>query len=614
MNRLLAILPTAVIVAYMVVGQIHDFRFGIMRPLSLFFLLLMAPTLYFLRRQDRASIIEKSMFGYIILAATALWLWPEGLGRLLAAYPVVSLYAVFFVSVAGPPLLGREPFTEHFARRRTPPEVWQTDIFKRINLHMTWAWAGIFAACGLAALVPDIFPTIDTRLTGILFQVAVPMVFLLGIGLPLTKYYPDYYQRKLGLQPVGPNKPVPGLNSISTEPPKRSSLTLKEEAMSDKPKIAAVNGSPHAGIGNTAMMLQMLQGPLAEEGFELEVIHLAEQKIDYCVGCALCLEKGKCWRQDDYAQLAAQLLDAEAVILASPVYIMHVTAQMKAFLDRSLGLGHKPRPTWKPGLAVSVSAGMGESLVADYLAGVLGIFGAFSVGKLTAIAAGPGEFLGKETILARAEDLARDLARAIKEKRRYPATDRNLLFYQFMGNLVKKYKEFMKDDYKHWQELGLFDGFESYIQQRFTRVSYDPELRKAWIRDMIEKQKQKSQVSAEKGNPPSSGSGPYAAKSCQELLKMMPLGFKPEAAGDLKAVYQFEVSNPENFTAHLRIANGKCTYHDGPAEKADVIIKTPADVWLAIAKGELNGQTAYLSGKYKAEGNIGLLIKLGSMF
>lgn len=384
--------------------------------------------------------------------------------------------------------------------------------------------------------------------------------------------------------------------------------------MSDKPKIVAVNGSPHAGIGNTAMMLQMLQGPLAKEGFELEVIHLAEKKIDYCVGCALCLEKGKCWRQDDYAQLAAQLLDAEAVILASPVYIMHVTAQMKAFLDRSLGLGHKPRPTWKPGLAVSVSAGMGESSVADYLAGVLGIFGAFSVGKLTAIAAGPGEFLGKETILARAEDLARDLARAIKEKRRYPATDRNLLFYQFMGNLVKKYKEFMKDDYKHWQELGLFDGFESYVQQRFTRVSYDPELRKAWIRDMIEKQKQRSQVSAEKGNPPSSGSGPHAAKSCQELLKMMPLGFKPEAAGDLKAVYQFEVSNPENFTAHLRIANGKCTYHDGPAEKADVIIKTPADVWLAIAKGELNGQTAYLSGKYKAEGKIGLLIKLGSMF
>lgn len=612
MNRVLVMLPTTVIVVYMVIGGIHDFRLGIMRPLSLFFLLLMAPTLYFLKRKDRASVIDKTMFGYIVLAAIGFWIWPDGLGRLLAAYPAVSLYAVFLVAVAVPPVLGREPFTEHFARRRTPPEVWQTDIFKYINLHMTWAWAGIFAACGLTALVPTIFPDLDTRLTGILFRVAAPMLFLLGVGLPLNKYYPDYYQRKLGLESVTADKPQPGLGLYSVEPSKSS--PAKEQAMSDEPRVIAVNGSPHAGIGNTSMMIEMLREPLSKEGLDLEVINLAEQKIDYCVGCGLCLEKGNCWRQDDHAQIARRLLDADAVILASPVYIGHVTAQMKAFFDRSLSLGHKPRPTWKPGLAISVSAGMGESAVADYLAGVLRVFGAFSVGTLTAIAVAPGEFMGKEAVLARAGDLARDLARAIKEKRRYPATDRDLLFYQFMGDLVQKHKDFMKADHKHWQELGLFDGFESYVQQRFTRSSHDPELRKAWIRDMIAREKQKRQEPAEKESPPSSASGPHAAKSCRELLQMMPLGFKPEAAGDVNAIYQFEVSDTENFTARLQIADGKCTFHDGPAEKPDVTIKTPANVWLAIAKGELNGQTAYFSGKYKAKGNIGLLIKLGSMF
>ena len=612
MNRLLAMVPTTVIVVYMVVGGIHDFRLEIMRPLSLFFLLLMAPTLYFLKRKDRASVIEKTMFSYIVLAAIGFWLWPDGLGRLLATYPAASLYAIFLVAVAVPPVLGREPFTEHFARRRTPPEVWQTDIFKRINLHMTWAWAGIFAACGLAALVPSIFPDLDTRLTGILFRVAAPMFFLLGIGVPLTKHYPDYYQRKLGLEPVSTDKPEPDLSLNSGEQSKL--LSIEEGTMSDKRNVVAVNGSPHAGIGNTSMMIEMLRDPLSKEGLDLEVINLAEQKIDYCVGCALCLEKGKCWRQDDHAQIARRVLDAEAVILASPVYFMHVTAQMKAFFDRSVGLAHKPRPTWKPGLAISVSAGMGESSMADYLAGVLSVFGAFSVGTLTAIAAWPGEFLGKEAVVARAEDLARDLARAIKEKRRYPATDRDLLFYQFMGDFVQKHKNFMKADYKHWQELGLFDGFESYIQQSFTRSPYDPELRNAWIREMIAREKQKRQEPAEKESPPSSASGPHAAKSCRELLQMMPLGFKPEAAGDVNAIYQFEVSHTENFTAHLQIADGKCTFHDGAAEKPDVTIKTPADVWLAIARGELNGQTAYFGGKYKAEGNIGLLIKLGSMF
>jgi multimeric flavodoxin WrbA len=48
--------------------------------------------------------------------------------------------------------------------------------------------------------------------------------------------------------------------------------------------IVAVNGSPHAGIGNTAMMLEMLRPALAENGLSLEVINLCELDIDYCVG------------------------------------------------------------------------------------------------------------------------------------------------------------------------------------------------------------------------------------------------------------------------------------------------------------------------------------------
>jgi putative sterol carrier protein len=103
-------------------------------------------------------------------------------------------------------------------------------------------------------------------------------------------------------------------------------------------------------------------------------------------------------------------------------------------------------------------------------------------------------------------------------------------------------------------------------------------------------------------------------KSCKELLQMMPQGFNPSAADGLTAVYQFEVSGPESFVAHLRIADNVCTYGDGPADDPDVVIKTPADVWLAISKGELDGQQAFMSGKYKVEGNLSLLLKLRALF
>jgi putative sterol carrier protein len=48
--------------------------------------------------------------------------------------------------------------------------------------------------------------------------------------------------------------------------------------------------------------------------------------------------------------------------------------------------------------------------------------------------------------------------------------------------------------------------------------------------------------------------------------------------------------------------------------KPDVVIKTPADVWLAVSKGQLDGTQAFMTGKYQVEGNMGLLLKLKELF
>jgi putative sterol carrier protein len=95
---------------------------------------------------------------------------------------------------------------------------------------------------------------------------------------------------------------------------------------------------------------------------------------------------------------------------------------------------------------------------------------------------------------------------------------------------------------------------------------------------------------------------------------MMPHALNPTAAEGLTATYQFEVSGSENFTAHLVIADGQATFHEGPAANPSIIIKTPAEVWLAISRGELDGTWAYLSGKFRIKGPMGLLIKLKTLF
>ena len=380
--------------------------------------------------------------------------------------------------------------------------------------------------------------------------------------------------------------------------------------MSTSYQVVALNSSPHENNGNTSRMLAMLKEHLDQEKFALEEIFLSRHHIEYCTGCAFCLEKEGCWIRDDHNKIAQRLFAADAVILASPVYFFNVTAQMKVFLDRSLGYGHRPRGTWKPGLAVSVSAGWGETWVADYLARVLRVYGAFPVGQFTAIAVGPGEFWGLEAVQARAQDLARDLARAVREGRRYPITEQDMQYWHFIGHLIKEHQDFMKADHEHWQKLGLYNSLEAYVGQNRSPSQLSPETREAWLKGLMAQHRGGEPPAPDPEEAPS----PQGAGTARELLQMMPGALNAEAAAGLTATYQFEVSGEENFVAHLRIEEGRATYHDGPAEHPDVVIKTPADVWLAVARGELDGALAYMAGQFQVDGDLNLLMQLSSLF
>ncbi|HEC34325.1 MAG TPA: SCP2 sterol-binding domain-containing protein, partial [Chloroflexi bacterium] len=90
--------------------------------------------------------------------------------------------------------------------------------------------------------------------------------------------------------------------------------------------------------------------------------------------------------------------------------------------------------------------------------------------------------------------------------------------------------------------------------------------------------------------------------------------FNPEAAGDLRAVVQFDVSGDEPGQYYLRIAEGKCTAFEGTHPEPTLTVHTPSEVWLRISRGELDGTTAMMEGLYSVEGNLGLLIRFDKLF
>jgi multimeric flavodoxin WrbA len=102
-------------------------------------------------------------------------------------------------------------------------------------------------------------------------------------------------------------------------------------------KVVAIQGSPRRG-GNTEIVLESVLAGLTEASpVHLKVVRAADKEISGCQECFTCQtvkDTPGCAIQDDMREVYSDLLEADLVILASPVFCWGVTAQLKAILDR----------------------------------------------------------------------------------------------------------------------------------------------------------------------------------------------------------------------------------------------------------------------------------------
>jgi len=105
-------------------------------------------------------------------------------------------------------------------------------------------------------------------------------------------------------------------------------------------KILAVNGSPTKKKGMTHLMLNLFLEGAAEAGAEVERFNVADKKIRYCDGCFNCWVRtsGECIHKDDMPAILEQVAASDVLILATPLYVDGMTAQMKTFTDRIIPL------------------------------------------------------------------------------------------------------------------------------------------------------------------------------------------------------------------------------------------------------------------------------------
>jgi len=107
-------------------------------------------------------------------------------------------------------------------------------------------------------------------------------------------------------------------------------------------KLLAIVGSPRPK-GNTNFLVDQCLDEAAKQGLQTEKIVLGQFKVGPCLGHENCASLESCLIKDDTAMILDKLCEADAVILATPVYYYNVTAQMKAFIDRNYYLYKKDK-------------------------------------------------------------------------------------------------------------------------------------------------------------------------------------------------------------------------------------------------------------------------------
>jgi len=214
-------------------------------------------------------------------------------------------------------------------------------------------------------------------------------------------------------------------------------------------KVLAILGSPRGARSQTRVLTEAVLAGAEEQGAETEVMDLATTRVEFCTACEACHKSPRCPLDDAGCQILEQMLAADGIVLASPVYLNQVTAQMKTLLDRTSHFIHCLRLTDKYLAAVTTSGGGGGADAQAFLRKYAVAVGAQFAGGVDA------SVPVREADLAAARKLGVALAVSIRDQTCDPAQ----LFAieehkKRFGRIVGSRRDSWAYEYKYWQDKG----------------------------------------------------------------------------------------------------------------------------------------------------------------
>ncbi|MGI9861519.1 NAD(P)H-dependent oxidoreductase [Moorella naiadis] len=403
--------------------------------------------------------------------------------------------------------------------------------------------------------------------------------------------------------------------------------------------LLAINGSPRGRESNTERLLQPFLAGALEAGATTETIYVPDLRINDCRGCFSCwtTTPGRCVFHDDMPAVLTKIKAADILVLGTPLYHYGMTARLKRLLERTL-------PLADPHIIKS----------GDHYTH-LGRDGNFGAGMVLIANCGFPDrmhFSALEEHLRqltkdRPESLLASILCAGGEILRHggPAFD------WYYAALHRAGKEIVEQGHLS-PETAATLARELVPQEMYLQIAnayWDSQIKgESPLESAVKKPAEKNNPAGSSPTDPPAGGGaedPTAAtgknvitkntrampatnatqpggrlavgvgpRTCREAVLGMPAAFNPAAAGNLKAILQINLHGAGGGDCHLIIANGRCTAVEGRSTEATTTIDAPADVWLRIARGELDGAAALMQGLYRVTGDFSLMMRLNELF
>lgn len=352
-------------------------------------------------------------------------------------------------------------------------------------------------------------------------------------------------------------------------------------------KLLALLGYPRQN-GHTARMTELFLKGAATAGAEIRRADLASLDVRPCLGCYDCWTEtpGRCIQQDDMADLLEQFLVADLVLIASPVYSYAVSSYVKHFLERTLTL-------MSPGTEIGPGGiehnkwrypGRGPKRMAAILVAAL---------KSPAILRPSVETLELYATAMRMECsgiLTRPESCALRFPQARPFAMKAILtaFERAGAEFVRSPR--IPEDLLAGAATPLLEDLPHLV--RYSEVFWEHAVE---IHDECE------------------AVGEAAGKDVRILIYEMARTANPAAIRGVKASIQLEFPD-KNLVYSLFIRDGQVRVQESASPDADLSIRCPSALWVAVKQRTLPGAQLMSHPEVKLEGDLSLFRNLARYF